>query len=522
MGGGRGVPLPHKKRSPSGLLSAELVSSTTGGCIPASRRSTLNASLWCAALVAALFLAPATSRAAPDDDRRLAHIEESLQPRIQAVGRPEQRHTLAEAMADHHLQAISVAVADHGHVVWAKAWGLADAGRGVKATPLTIFQAGSISKPVAASAAMQLVQEGRLKLDGAANDQLKSWRIPRNAFTDAHPVTLAELLHHTAGTTVHGFPGYAAGAPVPSVVQVLQGAPPANTAPVVVDKLPGSMWSYSGGGFTIVQLMMTDVTGQSFPELLHRRVLAPLGMTSSTYEQPLPASRHDNAVGYLSDGRPVPGGFHTYPEMAAAGLWTTPTDLARWALALQAAYDGRSAKLMSQASGRAMLTPGLGSWGLGVQIAGVGGPPEALRFLHGGDDEGFNDYLTGYMTGGRAIAVMTNGNDGLPVAMELVTAIARAYGWKGYEPSVFTPAELTAAQKAELVGSYSGGAVVVSLQGSTIDWRTGDRHTELIPRGSDFFTLANSAGIVRALRDEAGRINALTDVNAAVVRRRDP
>jgi len=476
-----------------------------------------------AALLAALaWLAPAATFATPDDDRRLAQIAESLQPRMQAEARPTPQHTLAEAMADHRLQAISVAVADHGKIVWAKAWGFADASRGVKATPRTIFQAGSISKPVAASAAMQLVQEGRLNLDRAANDQLKSWRIPQNALTDAHPVTLGELLRHTAGTTVHGFPGYAAGAPVPTVVQVLDGKPPANTAPVVVQKAPGTSWNYSGGGFTIVQLMMTDVTGLSFPELLRRRVLAPVGMTSSTYEQPLPAARHDNAVGYLADGRAVPGGFHTYPEMAAAGLWTTPTDLVRWALALQAAYDGRSAKLMSQASAKAMLTPGLGSWGLGIQIQGVGGPADALRFVHAGDDEGFNDYLTGYMTGGRAIAVMTNGDDGLPVAMELVAAIARAYGWKGYEPTVIKPAELTDAQRAELVGSYSGGAVVVSLQGSTIDWRTGARHTELIPRGGDFFMLASSAGVVRALRDDAGRINALTDVNAALVRRRDP
>lgn len=510
-------------RSLSRHLSGRLIQSTNRGCVPGCLEIHLKALLTRAALLAALAsLAPSLALAASDDDRRLAHIEESLQPRIQAEGRPAPQHALAEAMADHHLQAISVAVADHGKIVWARAWGLADVSRGVKATPLTIFQAGSISKPVAASAAMQLAQQGRLRLDGAANDQLKSWKIPQNAFTDGHPVTLAQLLHHTAGTTVHGFPGYAAGAPVPTVVQVLEGKPPANTAPVVVQRAPGGAWSYSGGGFTIVQLMMTDVTGLSFPELLRRRVLGPVGMGSSTYEQPLPPGRRDNAVGYLADGRPVPGGFHTYPEMAAAGLWSTPTDLVRWALALQAAYDGRSAKLMSQASAKAMLTPGLGSWGLGIQVDGVGGPADALRFLHAGDDEGFNDYLTGYMTGGRAIAVMTNGNDGLPVAMELVSAIARQYGWKGFEPTLIKPAALTDAQRAELVGSYSGGAVVVSLQGSTIDWRTGARHTELIPRGGDFFMLASSAGVVRALRDDAGRINALTDVNAALVRRRDP
>jgi CubicO group peptidase (beta-lactamase class C family) len=425
-------------------------------------------------------------------------------------------------MADHRLQAVSVAVADGGKIVWAKAWGYADAAAGVKASPKTVFQAGSISKPVAASAAMQMVQEGQLKLDVAANDQLKSWRIPDNAFTRAQPVTLRHLLSHTGGTTVHGFPGYEAGRPAPTVVQVLEGKPPANTPAVVVEKTPGTVWNYSGGGFTIAQLMMTDVSGLSFPELLRRRVFVPVGMTSSTYEQPLPASRHDNAVGYLADGQPVAGRFHTYPEMAAAGLWTTPSDLVRWALALQAAHGGRSAKLMSQASAKQMLTPGLGSWGLGVQLEGVGGPADAQRFSHSGDDAGFNDYLTGYMTGGRAIAVMTNSNAGLPVAMELVAAIAREYGWKGYEPRIVTVADLTDAQRAELVGSYGAGRLVVSLRRSAIDWQTGARHDELIPRGGDFFMIASSAGVVRALRGSDGRVNALTDVNAAVVLRRDP
>ena len=366
-----------------------------------------------------------------------------------------------------------------------------------------------------------MVEQGKLELDAPVNRQLKSWRIPDNAFTEAQPVTLRQLLGHTAGTSVHGFPGYAAGKPVPTVVEVLEGRPPANTSPVIVQKTPGSAWAYSGGGFTIVQLMMTDVSGEAFPALLRRRVFGPLDMRSSTYEQPLPASRHDNAVGYLAGGAPVPGGFHTYAEMAAAGLWTTPSDLVRWALALQAANDGRPSRLMSQTSARRMLTPGLGSWGLGVQIDGVGGPADALRFSHAGDDEGFNDYLTGYMTGGRAIAVMTNSNDGLPVAMELVAAIARHYGWAGYAPRVITPAALSDERRAELVGRYGGG-LVVSLQGSAIDWRTATLHSELIPRGGDFFMIANTGGLVRALRDDDGKINALTDVDASLVRRREP
>lgn len=475
-----------------------------------------------AVLAATLLLAPGWGVAAAAEDPHISRIERNLEPSVQIAGRPVMRHTLAEAMADHNLPAVSVAVADGGKIVWAKAWGYADTAAGVRATPRTIFQAGSISKPVAASAAMQMAQEGKLRLDEPANDQLKSWRIPDNAFTQGHPVTLRHLLTHTAGTTVHGFPGYAAGAPVPTVVQVLEGKPPANTPAVVVESTPGTRWNYSGGGITIAQLIMTDVSGQAFPDLMRRRILGPAGMTASTYEQPLPASRHDNAVGYLADGKPVLGRFHTYPEMAAAGLWTTPSDLVRWALAMQAAKDGRSTRLMSQASAKEMLTPGLGSWGVGVQIEGAGGPPDAVRFYHGGDDAGFNDILTAYMTGGRAIAVMTNGDDGAIVAQEVVAAIAREYGWKGYEPRVIKAADLTDAQKAELVGSYASGRLVISLRGSVIDGQVEGRRTEVVPRGADFFVLAASEVLLRAQRGPDGKVIALIGVPSGVVYKRDP
>ena len=393
-----------------------------------------------AALAAVCFLlGPGIGTARAAEDPHIARIEADLEPAIQARGVPPVRHTLTAEMAAHHLPAISVAVVDGGKIVWAKAYGMADVAAGTRATPTTVFQAGSISKPVAASATMQLIQEGKLRLDTPANDQLKSWRIPDNAFTQGQPVTLRHLLTHTGGLTVHGFPGYAAGAPVPSVVQVLEGKPPANTAAVVVERKPGTVWNYSGGGITIAQLMMTDVTGETFPDLLRKRVFGPVGMTASTYEQPLPASRRDmQPPGYLRDGAPVVERFHTYPEMAAAGLWTTPSDLARWAIALQQANDGRSARLMSQASARAMLTPGLGEWGLGVEVDGADGPPDALRFSHGDDDWGFKAFLVGYMNGGRAIAVMANGDDGMAVVQALTSAIARTTAGKASSPTWWT------------------------------------------------------------------------------------
>src|SRR2546427_8640311 len=140
-------------------------------------------------------------------------------------------------------------------------------------------------------------------------------------------------MSHTAGLTVHGFPGYDVDAPVPTLVQIFNGEKPANTAPIRVDILPGTQERYSGGGITIEQQLMMDVTGKPFPELLRETVLDKIGMADSSYEQPLPAGRAAmTAIGTYGDGKPVHGKWHIYPEMAAAGLWATPTDPAEIAV----------------------------------------------------------------------------------------------------------------------------------------------------------------------------------------------
>jgi CubicO group peptidase (beta-lactamase class C family) len=379
------------------------------------------------ALLLAL-LAP-LGAAATTTARHIANIESDIHPLVPAGAPPV---SLAQDMAAHHVPSVSVAVVDHGRIVWTRAYGLADVASNTRATPRTLYLAGSVSKPVAASGALKLVEAGKLSLDGDVNGELKSWRLPDSPAIAGHKITLRLILTHTGGLSVHGFGGYAAGARVPSVVQVLNGAPPANSAPVVVDQTPGTAWRYSGGGITIAQLMMSEAAGETFPVLMRRLVLEPVGMGDSTYEQPLPQARAAQAAtGYLVRGDPVAGRFHTYPEMAAAGLWTTPSDLAKWAIALQRAYAGERSPLMTQASARAMLTPGLGDWGLGIQVQGQG---ETLRFSHGGDDWGYKAQLVGWLSGGRAIVVMANGDGAIAVEEALLRAIAREYGWNGLEP----------------------------------------------------------------------------------------
>jgi CubicO group peptidase (beta-lactamase class C family) len=469
---------------------------------------------WIAAIGAAVALVAADASSAAT----LAHIERDLQPAVQVQGRPVARHTVIEEMAAHHVPSVSIAVVDHGRVVWAKAYGLADVASGRRATTRTLFQAGSISKPVAATGAMALAQAHKLDLDAPANGQLTSWNIPDNAFTKDHPVTPRQLWTHTAGTTVHGFPGYAAGAPVPTVVEVLEGKPPANTLPVIVERQPGAAWNYSGGGITIAQLVMTDVTREPFPALMRRLVFAPAGMRDSTYEQPLSAPRTTQAAtGYLRNGAPVQGRFHTYPEMAAAGLWTTPTDLAKWAIALERAYEGSSTRVISRASAREMLTPGRGGWGVGVEVGGSG---DDFHFDHSGDDWGFKASLMAWPRGGRAVVAMANGDDGMVVVVELMQAVAREYGWKGLEPLVVEAVTLSNAQANELAGSYGHGAAVISAEGAGLHIAYQGSNVELIPRGGDRF-VADPGGAsvgVTVDRDPAGKVRSLSALGLTLSR----
>ncbi|MFA9454179.1 MAG: serine hydrolase domain-containing protein, partial [Candidatus Aminicenantaceae bacterium] len=323
-----------------------------------------------------------------DLEARIQRIEATLLPGpgIVIQGQPWPKAALADRMEAYRVPGISIAVFRDFQVEWAKGYGVLSKEGGEPVTPTTLFQAASISKPVAATAALSLVQEGRLDLDEDINQKLKSWAVPDNDFTAEKKVTLRRILSHTAGLTVHGFPGYARDRDIPALVQILDGEKPANTAPIRVDITPGSLWRYSGGGYTVMQQLLIDVLNKPFSEILRERVLLPAGMVDSTYEQPLPESRYAQASrAHLRNGKLVKGEWHTYPEMAAAGLWTTPTDLSRFALSLIQAYHGRSQVPLSQDTVREMLTEVDDGYGLGFGVTGEG---EVLRFSHGGSNSG--------------------------------------------------------------------------------------------------------------------------------------
>jgi len=375
----------------------------------------------------------------------VALVETGLTPRIHIKGQPQEKWTVAERLAHYHVPGASAAFVSDGKIEWAKGYGYSSREEQKLVTPEIMFQAASISKPVAAMTALRLVELGKLSLDEDVNVKLRSWKIPANDFTRDNPVTLRKILSHTAGLTVHGFPGYAEGEPLPTLIQILDGRKPANSPPVRVDIAPGKQMRYAGGGYEVMQQLIEDVTGRPFAAVAQGLVLDPLGMKHSTYRQPPPESlRPLAASAYQADGQPIPGKYHIYPEDAAAGLWTTPSDLAQVIFEIQ-----RPGRVLKPETVEQMLTPVLDHWGLGLQLQDTDGQKS---FSHGGSNAGFECLLFAYRQGGQGAVVMTNGDAGSELASEILASIAALDHWPDFKP-VEKDAVVV---KPDVLSSYTG------------------------------------------------------------------
>lgn len=386
------------------------------------------------------------------------NVEANLRPPVIKPG--DQPLTLVEEMRRYDVPGISVAVVHDGKIAWARGWGVRDLTSCAPVTPNTAFQAASISKVVTAVIALRLVEQGKIGLDQNINQSLRSWQLPKDEKLAPNGVTLRELLSHTAGLGVHGFDhGYLPGATLPTTVQILDGVPPEDQ-PVRSILPAGAQFEYSGGGYIVTQLALTDVTGMSFANLAQREVLGPLGMTRSAFAMPpSPAIRADMAFG-SAWGKPIPGNYVVLPQLAAAGLWTSAGDLARLLIDLQASAAGKKGHRLSPAMTRVMMTPVKGNWGLGLALYTDNAP----RFGHDGVNPGFDSFMIAYAGKGDGIVVLTNGGDGRRITADVVRAVATDYGW----PEIAAPATeektLSLAQLSKAAGHFEGGGLKVDFE----------------------------------------------------------
>ncbi len=385
-----------------------------------------------------LFLAAPPDKPDPAQTaQRIREVESSLPEfgAADAASAPK-LYTLAERMASGKVPGVSIAVIDRLRIEWARGYGVLRAGGTAPVTPESLFEAASTSKLVTAVMVLRGVEQGKLDLDADVNTYLKSWKVQESEFTREQKVTLRRLLTHQAGLPATNFPYDDTAAP-PTLVQVLRGEAPAQNKPAVVGLVPGSKWQYSNIGYVVIQQVLEDVYGRPFAELARQMVFQPLQMKSSTFAYPLPpAWRSREAAPHDGEGVACEPAMHPAAQ-AQGGLMTTPSDLARLAIELMRASQGRSGRLMSPASVRQMfrteveLDPRLFGFpareGLGVFLLGQG---EGLSFGHPGSNyPGATSWLIGYPEKGQGVVIMTNGVKGELLALELMTALTRVYGW---------------------------------------------------------------------------------------------
>ena len=406
---------------------------------------------------------PAAS-AEPEGDARIARVENGLRPYSWALFGDEPRINILERMKFYKVPGVSIAVIENGKLVWAKGYGVKDCTTQEPVTVNTLFQAASISKSLNDTAVMMLVEQGKLALDEDVNGYLKTWKVPSSGFTQKEKVTVSRLMNHTAGIVnfrdLTGYFGYSATDSLPTIQQMVRGEPPSKTAALVVERTPGEAFSYSNGGTTILQLLLMDMLNKPYPTIMKEMVLDPLGMENSILAQPLPDSLKDAAASaHVSDWKPLEGKCMIYPELAAAGLWTTPTDLAIFITEFWLSLHGRSNRIVSRETAERMITPTVpGSvYTEGFEITRNG---EEVYFGHRGGNYGFySNMIIGRSSGNGAIVMVNGGGDALNsnLKREILISIAAEYGWKDYLPPTMATVALAPHQMNRFAGRYQVG-----------------------------------------------------------------
>ena len=377
-------------------------------------------------------------------------IEDGLLRRYRFETMEPETFNIHDRMAHYRVPGVSIAILKDGALVWAKGYGTANMDTGTDVDEQTLFQAGSISKPLAALAALKLWEDGTVDLDTDVNQYLDGWKVPSNRYTKDEKVTLRRLLTHTAGTTVHGFPGYKQDEDFPSDIEVLDGK--GNTDKVRVDTIPGSRWRYSGGGYTIMEKVVEDVSGIPFEAYMETEILRPMGLWNSTYQQPLEGKWTENAsAAYDSKGEIIEGYWHNYPEQAAAGLWTTPSELVTYCREIQEILAGKDNGILKKETVEAMLTKHQNDWGLGPALQWEG---DSLVFRHGGKNAGFSNTMVAFARKGDAAVVMTNADNGTRLMGEIMRSISHAYNWGISNQDVIEQADVDIESLVPFAGRY--------------------------------------------------------------------
>lgn len=418
-----------------------------------------------------------------------AAVETGLRRAVSFEGE-DNTYTIEERMRHHGVPGLSFSLIDDGEIAWTRGYGVKHRGTSDSIRATTLFQAASVSKPLVAVAALRMRDAGLVDLDADVETYLDGYDIPDGQQTASDPVTLRHLLSHTAGATPGGFRGYTRQESLPTDIQVVEGTAPANSPRVQIETPPGGRVAYSGGGYTIVEIALQDITGQPFDTLMEEWVLSPAGMKNSTFSQPLPTPLESRvAHGHAADGSVVPGGWRVHPEQAAAGLWSTAGDLARFVTELRRAHLGEG-ELLERSSASEMLTEVKDDHGIGVVLRGEG---ENRAFSHSGGNAGYRAFMILYLDSGDGAVFMVNSDRGMALGRELLRAASAVQNWPDFRTERYERFTLPRDSLRPLEGRYQFGedvAVEVVLpkeeERLTVTFPSGETYP-LVPVGAESF-----------------------------------
>ncbi|WP_265587399.1 serine hydrolase domain-containing protein [Sphingomicrobium arenosum] len=451
-------------------------------------------------------LSAALISSAPIEPTPIDRAIEAIAPQRVVVGDEPPLRDIYEMMAELNVPAVSIALFDDNEIIAARSFGWADPAGRVPAHLDTRFQAASLSKSVAAYGVMALAEAGEVDLDQPVNARLEGWQLDEGEYA---PATLRTLLSHRAGTSVPGFEGYADAAAMPDTLGVLKGE--GNSPVVRIDKTPGD-YSYSGGGYTVAQLLVEEAERQSFEDVMARMVLMPLGMDHSSFDMPPRGPRSTLALAHDENGRPIADGYHLYPETAAASLWTTPSDMARFLITMNRSLAGETGAPVSPEGARMLIAPPAegANYALGFGIEGEG---DALRFSHTGSNAGYKALMVSYPERGEGVVIMTNGDRGWTLFDALARAVGLEMGWPGYEQERLVRAEATPETLGAVAGGYKLGERIFRFSVDGDGLLLTDPEGETAPGiliEEDRLYLPESDQLVDIVRGEDGTVTGLS------------
>ncbi|HEX2590837.1 MAG TPA: serine hydrolase domain-containing protein [Rhizomicrobium sp.] len=385
-------------------------------------------------------------------DPKAQSVANGLLPIVRIEGQ-DTHWTMAERQAHYGVPAVSVAVMEGGKIAWAEGFGVLDRESKRPANGDTMYMGASTSKPVTAMLVLQHVERGILDLDVDIHTYVKSWHLPDNEFLRQSPVTLRRCLNHTAGINVNGWPCQPKGEPLSTVMELLNGGPHNPHPPIVVNKVPGGVERYSGGGLLLAQMAIEEATGRNFADLAREMIFEPLGMTRTTFEKELPARFHDTiAHGHGPESEAIPGGWLVSSEMGAGGIFTTAPDYARFMLGCRDAWLGKKGAILGKAyADQMMATYPDTSFGQGWQMIGKG---PSRRMNHGGSNGGYQCEANLYLESGDGAVVMTSAVPGLFLFVEVHNGVADVYNWPEFLQPPRRIKPLDAQETANIVGEY--------------------------------------------------------------------